>query len=93
MNSTQGLDIMKRVKNTAWFEILVVTELEKYNEINTNRNTFTFYFLWQAVPQVNAMDMNIGMEEIKKKKKVRKRKLVKKVRKLKRFFSKIFGSK
>ena len=51
--------------------------------------------LFGAVPQVNAMDMNMaGMEEIKKKKKSKKKKIGKKGKKTKKgFFSKIFGSK
>ena len=45
-------------------------------------------FLFAAVPTINAADMNMaGMEEIKKKKKVRKRKLEKKERNLKKVFS------
>tara|TARA_B100001113_G_C20785356_1_gene481447 strand:- start:61 stop:255 length:195 start_codon:yes stop_codon:yes gene_type:complete len=48
-----------------------------------------------AVPQINAMDMNMaGMEEIKKKKKKKKKIGGKKGKKSKKgFFSKVFGSK
>tara|TARA_Y100001972_G_scaffold113188_1_gene147631 strand:- start:221 stop:415 length:195 start_codon:yes stop_codon:yes gene_type:complete len=51
--------------------------------------------LFGAVPQVNAMDMNMaGMEEIKKKKKKKKKIGGKKGKKSKKgFFSKVFGSK
>ena len=51
--------------------------------------------LFGAVPQVNAMDMNMaGMEEIKKKKKKKGKKVGKKGKKSKKgFFSKVFGSK
>ena len=51
--------------------------------------------LFGAVPQVNAMDMNMaGMEEIKKKKKKKKKIGGKKGKKAKKgFFSKVFGSK
>ena len=51
--------------------------------------------LFGAVPQVNAMDMNMaGMEEIKKKKKKKGKKIGKKGKKSKKgFFSKVFGSK
>ena len=51
--------------------------------------------LFGAVPQVNAMDMNMaGMEEIKKKKKKKKKIGGKKAKKSKKgFFSKVFGSK
>ena len=51
--------------------------------------------LFGAVPQVNAMDMNMaGMEEIKKKKKNKKKIGGKKGKKSKKgFFSKVFGSK
>ena len=50
--------------------------------------------LFGAVPQVNAMDMNMaGMEEIKKKKKKKKKIGGKKGKKSKKgFFSKVFGS-
>ena len=53
------------------------------------------FIFFGAVPQVNAMDMNMaGMEEIKKKKKSKKKKIGKKGKKTKKgFFSKIFGSK
>jgi hypothetical protein len=51
--------------------------------------------LFGAVPQVNAMDMNMaGMEEVKKKKKKKGKKIGKKGKKSKKgFFSKVFGSK
>ena len=51
--------------------------------------------LFGAVPQVNAMDMNMaGMEEIKKKKKKKKKIGGKKGKKSKKgFFSKVFVSK
>ena len=51
--------------------------------------------LFGAVPQVNAMDMNMaGMDEIKKKKKKKKKIGGKKGKKSKKgFFSKVFGSK
>ena len=51
--------------------------------------------LFGAVPQVNAMYMNMaGMEEIKKKKKKKKKIGGKKGKKSKKgFFSKVFGSK
>ncbi len=54
----------------------------------------SLFIFFGAVPQVNAMDMNMaGMEEIKKKKK-KKKKLGGKGKKQKKgFFSKIFGSK
>jgi len=51
--------------------------------------------LFGAVPQVNAMDMNMaGMEEVKKKKKKGKKIGGSKGKKKKKgFFSKVFGSK
>ena len=55
----------------------------------------SLFIFFVAVPQVNAMDMNMaGMEEIKKKKKGKKKKLSEKGKKKKKgFFSKVFGSK
>ncbi len=55
----------------------------------------SLFIFFGAVPQVNAMDMNMaGMEEIKKKKKSKKKKIKKgKGKKKKGFFSKFIGSK
>ena len=55
----------------------------------------SLFIFFGAVPQANAMDMNMaGMEEVKKKKKKGKKIGAKKGKKSKKgFFSKIFGSK
>ena len=47
----------------------------------------SLFIFFGAVPQVNAMDMNMaGMEEIKKKKKGKKKKLSEKGKKKKKVF-------
>ena len=52
------------------------------------------FFLFGAVPTLNAIDMKMdNMEEIKKKKKKKKKKGAKGKKKKKGFFSKAFGSK
>ena len=55
----------------------------------------SLFIFFGAVPQVNAMDMNMaGMEEIKKMKKKKGKKLSEKGKKKKKgLFSKVFGSK
>ena len=55
----------------------------------------SLFIFFGAVPSVNAMDMNMaGMEEIKKKKKGKRRKLERKVKRVRKVSSlKVFGSK